>query len=87
DFLSGDIKAERVAWPSPFDEAFVMIEAYRGQPVVVLASGDPMFFGVGATLSRHFSPEEMLVLAYPSSLSLAAARMGWPLQDVRSVSV
>ncbi|KAB2686228.1 precorrin-6y C5,15-methyltransferase (decarboxylating) subunit CbiE [Brucella tritici] len=87
DFLSGNIKAERVAWPSPFDEAFAMIEAYRGQPVVVLASGDPMFFGVGATLSRHFPPEEMHVLSYSSSLSLAAARMGWPLQDVRTVSV
>ncbi|WP_176038147.1 precorrin-6y C5,15-methyltransferase (decarboxylating) subunit CbiE [Brucella tritici] len=87
DFLSGSIKAERVAWPSPFDEAFAMIEAYHGQPVVVLASGDPMFFGVGATLSRHFSPEEMHVLSYPSSLSLAAARMGWSLQDVRTVSV
>ncbi|MEJ5019692.1 precorrin-6y C5,15-methyltransferase (decarboxylating) subunit CbiE [Ochrobactrum vermis] len=87
DFLSGDITAERVAWPSPFDEAFAMIEAYRGQPVVVLASGDPMFFGVGATLARHFSSDEMLVLSYPSSFSLAAARMGWPLQDVRTVSV
>lgn len=87
DFLSGNIKAERVAWPSPFDEAFAMIEAYRGQRVVVLASGDPMFFGVGATLSRHFPPEEMHVLSYPSSLSLAAARMGWPLQDVQTVSV
>lgn len=87
DFLSSDITAERVAWPSPFDEAFAMIEAYRGQPVVVLASGDPMFFGVGATLARHFSSDEMLVLSYPSSFSLAAARMGWPLQDVRTVSV
>ncbi|MBA8842987.1 precorrin-6Y C5,15-methyltransferase (decarboxylating) [Ochrobactrum sp. RH1CCR137] len=87
DFLNDAIKAQRVAWPSPFDEAIGMIEAYRGQPVIVLASGDPMFFGVGATLSRHFSPEEMLVLPHPSSLSLAAARMGWPLQDVRTVSV
>lgn len=87
DFLDDSIKAERVAWPSPFDEAFAMIEAYRDQPVVVLASGDPMFFGVGATLARHFSPQEMLVLPHPSSLSLAAARMGWPLQDVRIVSV
>jgi len=87
DFLDDSIKAERVAWPSPFDEAFAMIEAYRDQPVVVLASGDPMFFGVGATLARHFSPQEMLVLPHPSSLSLAAARMGWPLQDVRTVSV
>ncbi len=87
DFLSDGIKAELLAWPSPFDEAFAMIEAYRGQPTVVLASGDPMFFGVGATLSRHFSSDEMLVLSYSSSLSLAAARMGWSLQDVRTVSV
>ncbi len=87
DFLNDGIKAERVAWPSPFDEAIGMIEAYRGQPVIALASGDPMFFGVGATLARHFSPEEMLVLPHPSSLSLAAARMGWPLQNVRIVSV
>ncbi|MFQ0813163.1 precorrin-6Y C5,15-methyltransferase [Brucella anthropi] len=87
DFLGGEIKAERVAWPSPFDEAFAMIEARRGQPVVVLASGDPMFFGIGASLSRHFSPEDMRVLPHPSAFSLAAARMGWPLQDVRTVSV
>lgn len=87
DFLNDGIKAERVAWPSPFDGAFAMIDAVRGQPVVVLASGDPMFFGVGATLARYFSPEEMLILPHPSSLSLAAARMGWPLQEVRTVSV
>lgn len=87
DFLDGDITAKRTAWPSPFDEAFAIIDAYRGQPVVVLASGDPMFFGVGASLSRHFSSDEMRVLSYPSSFSLAAARMGWPLQEVRTVSV
>lgn len=87
DFLDGSIEAERVTWPSPFDEAFGKIEAFRGQPVVVLASGDPMFFGVGASLARHFSSEEMLVLPHPSSFSLAAARMGWPLQEVRTVSV
>lgn len=87
DFLNGEIKAERVAWPSPFDEAFAMIEANRGQPVVVLASGDPMFFGVGASLSRHFSPEDMRVLPHPSAFSLAAARMRWRLQEVRTVSV
>ncbi len=46
-----------------------------------------MFFGVGASLAKHFSPDEMLVLPYPSSLSLAAARMGWALQDVQTVSV
>ncbi|MBB4094292.1 precorrin-6y C5,15-methyltransferase (decarboxylating) subunit CbiE [Brucella pecoris] len=87
DFLGDEITAERVAWPSPFDEAFAMIEAYHGQRVVVLASGDPMFFGMGASLSRHFSPEELQIIPFPSSFSLAASRMIWPLQNVRTVSV
>ncbi|MBB5701686.1 precorrin-6Y C5,15-methyltransferase (decarboxylating) [Ochrobactrum daejeonense] len=87
DFLDNAVRAERVVWPSPFDTAFAMIKAHRGKPVVVLASGDPMFFGVGASLSRHFSSGEMLILPHPSSLSLAAARMGWSLQDARCVSV
>jgi precorrin-6B C5,15-methyltransferase / cobalt-precorrin-6B C5,C15-methyltransferase len=79
--------ARQIAWPSPFDDAFPMIAAERGKSVVVLASGDPMHYGMGASLTRHFSPEEMLILPYPSSFSLAAARMGWSLQDVRCLSV
>jgi precorrin-6Y C5,15-methyltransferase (decarboxylating) len=53
----------------------------------VLASGDPFFFGVGATLSRHIPVDEMLVLPAPSSYSLAASRLGWPLQDVATISL
>ncbi len=79
--------AERIAWPSPFDAAFPLIAARRGRPVVVLASGDPMFYGVGAALMRQFSRAEMRILPHPSSFSLAAARMGWPLQAVRWISV
>lgn len=86
--LVGDTPhARRVAWPSPFDEAFAMIDAERGKPVVVLASGDPMFYGMGASLAGHFSPDEMQIIPHPSSFSLAAARMGWSLQHVRCVSV
>jgi precorrin-6Y C5,15-methyltransferase (decarboxylating) len=79
--------ARQIAWPSPFDDAFPMIAAERGKSVVVLASGDPMHYGMGASLTRHFSPDEMLILPHPSSFSLAAARMGWSLQDVRCLSV
>ncbi len=46
-----------------------------------------MLFGVGATLARRLPPDELRVLPAPSSLSLAAARMGWPLQDVATVSL
>ncbi|VVO56628.1 Precorrin-6Y C(5,15)-methyltransferase [decarboxylating] [Pseudomonas fluorescens] len=79
------IRGERHTWPSPFSLDALL--AMRGEPVCVLASGDPMFFGVGASLARQLPSNEMLILPAPSSCSLAAARMGWPLQDVVTLSV
>jgi precorrin-6Y C5,15-methyltransferase (decarboxylating) len=83
--LPARVRARRERWPSPFDIAPLL--AARGTAVCVLASGDPMWFGVGATLARHLGADEMRILPAPSSLSLVAARLGWPLQDVVSVSV
>jgi precorrin-6Y C5,15-methyltransferase (decarboxylating) len=85
DLLPPCIRGERQLWPSPFSVDPVL--ALRGEPVCVLASGDPMFFGVGATLARQLPSDEMLILPAPSSCSLAAARMGWPLQEVVTLSV
>jgi precorrin-6Y C5,15-methyltransferase (decarboxylating) len=85
DLLPACIRGERQLWPSPF--SLEPILARRGEPVCVLASGDPMFFGVGASLARQLRAAEMLTLPAPSSCSLAAARMGWPLQDVVTLSV
>ena len=85
DLLPLCIRGERQLWPSPFSLEPVL--ARRGEPVCVLASGDPMFYGVGASLARQVPAEELLVLPAPSSVSLAAARLGWPLQDVMTLSV
>ena len=85
DLLPPCIRGERQCWPSPFSVQPVL--ALRGEPVCVLASGDPMFFGVGTSLARQLPSDEMLILPAPSSCSLAAARMGWPLQDVVALSV
>lgn len=79
------INAERCAWPSPFSLEPVLQQ--RGTEVCVLASGDPMLYGVGASLARIIPIEDMLILPAPSSYSLAAARLGWPLQDVVTLSV
>jgi precorrin-6Y C5,15-methyltransferase (decarboxylating) len=83
--LPARIRARREPWPKPFDVAHVA--GYRGSSVCVLASGDPMLFGVGATLARVVPPAEMRVISAASSLSLAAARLGWPLQEVQVVSL
>lgn len=85
DLLPACIRGERQLWPSPF--SLDPLLARRGEPVCVLASGDPMFYGVGASLARQLPASEVLTLPAPSSCSLAAARMGWPLQDVVTLSV
>ncbi len=77
----------RFAWPSPFSKGIAWLKTMAGQPVVVLATGDPMHFGVGATIALEFHRDEYAVLPAPSSLSLAAARMGWALQDVACLSL
>ncbi|MGE8352176.1 MAG: precorrin-6y C5,15-methyltransferase (decarboxylating) subunit CbiE [Pseudomonas protegens] len=85
DLLPACIRGERQLWPSPFSLEPVLSQ--RGTPLCVLASGDPMLFGVGASLARQLPAEELQVLPFPSAYSLAAARLGWALQEVVTLSV
>lgn len=81
------IRGEARAWPSPFDASMAAVLALRGRAVCVLASGDPFLHGVGATLARHVAAAEMAVIPAPSAFSLAAARLGWALQAVETISL
>jgi precorrin-6Y C5,15-methyltransferase (decarboxylating) len=81
-------RAERVAWPSPLLPALPsLMEAHAGRAVCVLASGDPMFHGIGATLARLLGADRIRVLPHLSSLSLACARLGWPVEETEVVSL
>jgi precorrin-6Y C5,15-methyltransferase (decarboxylating) len=53
----------------------------------VLASGDPFHFGIGKQIADFVPAEEFVCVPQPSAFSLAAARMGWPLQDVALVTL
>jgi precorrin-6Y C5,15-methyltransferase (decarboxylating) len=87
DLIGPEVQGERVEWPTPMLAALPgLFEGLRGRRVCALASGDPMFFGVGATLCRVLGPESVRVLAQPSSASLACSRLGWALQDVTVLS-
>lgn len=81
------LRAEKLCWPSPFSEGVALLLARRGRPTCVLASGDPFYYGVGSTLAPHLSPDEYECFSAPSAVSLAAAKLGWPLQDVTVVSL
>ena len=81
------IRGRTLAWPSPIGDAVPEIEKHRGRPVVVLASGDPFHYGVGDLLLRSIPANETLCLPNASAFSLAAARLGWSLQEVALVSL
>lgn len=78
---------ERLEWPSPFSALTGELRARAGRRVCVLATGDPFCYGVGTTIARHFSPDEMRVHPAPSAFSLACARLGWSLPDVEAISL
>lgn len=75
------VKGRAEPWPSPFERGIEMVLALRGRKVCVLASGDPFLYGVGATLACQVRPSEMRAFPAPSSFSLAASRLGWPLAE------
>ena len=78
------IRARRSAWPSPF--TLEPLLQRRGAPVCVLASGDPMLFGVGPALHGSCPPRSC---AYCRPLVRLPRRraLGWPLQDATLVSL
>lgn len=79
--------AERIVWAKPFHESFAQIEGLRGRRVTVLASGEPLWFGVGAKLAGLFGPAEIEVHPHVGAFSLAAARLCWPMERCALVSV
>ncbi len=85
--LLGIDSRQRYVWPSPLADGLAHVQSLEGRPVVVLASGDPMHYGVGATLAQALEPDAYKVLPAPSAFGLAAARMGWALQDVLCLSL
>lgn len=79
--LLPDLTAQTIPWPVPFADGIPRLLALRGKRVVMLASGDPFWFGAGTSVMRHLAPGEWRALPAPSTFSRAAARLGWPLED------
>jgi precorrin-6B C5,15-methyltransferase / cobalt-precorrin-6B C5,C15-methyltransferase len=77
----------QIAWSGPIANTIDQLLQHRGQPVCVLASGDPMCYGIGSTLARRVDLAEMQIFPAPSAFSLACARLGWPLPEVETLSL
>jgi precorrin-6Y C5,15-methyltransferase (decarboxylating) len=83
------VRAKQVEWPNPMAEAVKEILRLhrRRSRVSVLASGDPMLFGVGVTLTRELAPAEFIVIPQISAFSLACARLGWSVSETVLISL
>ncbi|MGC5395442.1 precorrin-6y C5,15-methyltransferase (decarboxylating) subunit CbiE [Streptomyces sp. DT20] len=78
----------RVAWPSPLRPGVPgLLAAHAGSRIAVLASGDPMFYGIGRALTEVLGADGLRVLPHPSSVSYACARLCWPLEDTEVVTL
>jgi precorrin-6Y C5,15-methyltransferase (decarboxylating) len=85
---STSAKSALVSWPTPLLPALPeLLRAHPGRTRCVLASGDPMLFGIGSTLVRLLGADRIRVLPHPSSVSLTCARLGWAVEDVETVSL
>jgi precorrin-6Y C5,15-methyltransferase (decarboxylating) len=80
-------QAAGLAWSGPLlTELPRVLDEYHDRRVCVLASGDPMFFGIGSTLVRLAGHDRVRVVPHPSSISLACARLGWALEQTDVIS-
>ena len=69
-----------IPWPVPFSLDPVL--QHRGTPVVVLASGDPFWFGAGGSMAAHLDPGEWTCHPAPSTFSLVAGALGWRMEKI-----
>jgi precorrin-6B C5,15-methyltransferase / cobalt-precorrin-6B C5,C15-methyltransferase len=85
--LPPDDQRPKITWTSPISTSIEEIIRRRGQCICVLASGDPLCYGIGVTLTRHIPLEEMTIIPAPSTFSLACAKLGWSLTETETLSL
>ncbi|MBU2538554.1 MAG: precorrin-6y C5,15-methyltransferase (decarboxylating) subunit CbiE [Proteobacteria bacterium] len=85
--LVQEMAAEKQAI-SPLSSALESIRSgLAGGNVGVLASGDPLFFGIGRRLIKEFGSEQLLVFPALSTMQEACARFHLPWDDMAHVSL
>ena len=91
--IPGDWEGERIIWASPIREAVTKILDWRpsepgsGKKVAVMASGDPLYYGIAAKLLRHLPIEEIWIKPALSTFSLICSRVGWSLPDIETLTI
>lgn len=78
--LIDQIGIPKIPWPVPFSDGIAKLLELKGRKVVVLASGDPFWFGAGSVLAQHLDHAEWQAFPGLSCFAMMANRLGWPLE-------
>jgi precorrin-6Y C5,15-methyltransferase (decarboxylating) len=81
------LATEKRPYPSPMSGLWDLLRANASRRIALLASGDPLFFGISSTLLRYLSPEHLAFHPNVSSIQAAFARLGRPWQQAQWVSL
>jgi precorrin-6Y C5,15-methyltransferase (decarboxylating) len=84
---STEDRRSQIVWESPIEKTIQQIISDRGKAVCILASGDPLWFGIGTTLLKRIPIEEILIIPAPSTFSFICARLGWSINEVETLSL
>ena len=84
---SSEDRRSHIVWESPIEKTIQHIISDRGKAVCILASGDPLWFGIGTTLLKRIPIEEILIIPAPSTFSFICARLGWSINEVETLSL
>ncbi len=74
-------------YPRPLSKLKALIEKHQQQKIVILASGDPLLYGIGGWLGREFAADKVVFHPNTSSIQSAFARLGRSWQDASVVSL
>lgn len=80
-------QANKITYPSPFSALSEWLLAHQQQRIVLLASGDPLYYGLGDWLVRTVGREQLIFHANISSVQAAFHQLGLPWQDAETISL
>jgi len=79
--------AQRLDWSNGIEAVLDTLESQLNKDIVVLASGDPLYFGVAKNFIDRFGAARVQVLPVPGAVSLTCAALGWSQPDIQVVTV
>ena len=88
-FLPSDAEWIDITVPldAVFEQYYSRFSVHDSLPIIVFASGDPLFFGFANTIKRKMPEADIVVYPTFNSLQMLAHRLVMPYHDMRIVSL